>query len=68
MFSPQAKGSSGSAAASATPARMPIEVSNALDTTTGSPIRSAISRQARTPPSGCTLSTATSAASSSATR
>ena len=68
VSSPHAYGSSGSAAASATPARRPIEVSSALDTTTGSPIRSAISRQARTPPSGWTLSTAMSAAPARATR
>ena len=47
---------------------MPTEVSSAEDTTTGSPISSAIRRQARTPPSGCTLSTAMSAASRSRTR
>ena len=66
--SPQAYGSDGSAAARATPAAMPTLVSRALLTTTGSPISSAIRRQARTPPSGCTLSTATSAASRSRTR
>ena len=68
VLSPQAYGSSGRAAAKATPAAMPIEVSSALDTTTGSPICSATVRQARTPPSGCTLSTAMSAACRRATR
>ncbi len=38
------------------------------DTTTGSPMRWAISRQAATPPSGCTFRTAMSAASSATTR
>src|SRR3954454_10104424 len=47
---------------------MPTEVSSAEETTTGRPMSSAIRRQARTPPSGCTLSTATSAASRSRTR
>src|SRR4051812_12867168 len=47
---------------------MPTLDSTALDTTTGRPMSSAIRRQARTPPSGCTLSTAMSAASSSRTR
>jgi hypothetical protein len=56
------------AAASATPAAIPTEVSSADDTTTGSPMSSAIRRQARTPPSGWTFSTATSAASRSRTR
>ena len=45
------------------PAAIPTLVSRALETTTGRPMSSAIRRQARTPPSGCTLSTATSAAS-----
>ena len=49
MLSPQAYGSSGSAAASASPALIPIEVSSALETTTGMPMRSAICKQARTP-------------------
>ena len=40
----------------------------ALETTTGSPMSSAMRRQARTPPSGWTFSTATSAASRSRTR
>ena len=47
---------------------MPTDDSSAEDTTTGRPICSAIRRQAATPPSGCTLSTAMSAASSRATR
>ncbi len=47
---------------------MPTDVSSAEDTTTGRPICSAIRRQARTPPSGWTLSTAMSAACSRATR
>ena len=50
------------------PAAIPTLVSRALQTTTGSPMSSAIRRQARTPPSGCTLSTAMSAASRSRTR
>ena len=37
VASPQAYGSSGSAAASATPAAIPTDVSSALETTTGSP-------------------------------
>ena len=68
VFSPHAYGSSGRAAANATPAAIPTEVSRALDTTTGSPISAAIARQARTPPSGCTLRTAMSAAPRRATR
>ena len=57
MARPQAYGSSGSAAASATPAASPTEVSTALETTTGSPHASATRSAARTPPSGCALST-----------
>ena len=65
---PQAWWSSGSAAASATPAAIPTLDSTALETTTGRPMSSAIRRQARTPPSGWTFSTAMSAASRSRTR
>ena len=43
---------SGSAAASATPARMPTEVSRAELTTAGSPASATISSARRTPPSG----------------
>ena len=57
---PQANGSSGSAAASATPAAMPTEVSSAEETTHGRPCASATRSAARTPPSGCTLRTTTS--------
>ena len=54
----------GSAAASATPAAIPIDVSIIELTTAGTPAASATSSAARTPPSGCCLSTITSAASS----
>src|SRR5690606_10027006 len=49
VASPHAYGSSGSAAASATPAAMPTELSSADDTTTGSPVSSATRSAARTP-------------------
>src|SRR5699024_4103303 len=67
VASPQAKGSSGSAAASATPAAIPTEDSSAEETTAGRPTCSMISSAARTPPSGCTLTTMMSAASCRAT-
>ena len=47
---PQANGSSGRAAASATPAAMPTELSSAEETTHGRPCASATSSAARTPP------------------
>ena len=62
VASPQAYGSSGSAAASATPAARPTEVSTALETTTGSPQARATRSAPRTPPSGATLITTMSAA------
>jgi len=62
VASPQSYGSSGRAAARATPAASPTDDSTALDTTTGSPQASAICSAARTPPSGCALSTTMSAA------
>ena len=58
----------GRAAASATPAEMPTLVSSADDTTAGSPQASTTASAARTPPSGATLTTMTSAASRSRTR
>src|SRR5579875_372860 len=66
--SPHAYGSSGSTAASATPAASPTEVSTALDTTTGRPHPSATASAARTPPSGATLRTTMSAAPAARTR
>ena len=65
--SPQAYGSSGRAAASASPARIPTEVSSAELTTAGSPACATISRARRTPPSGATLTTIRSAAPARAT-
>ena len=65
---PQAYGNSGSAAASASPAASPTELSTADDTTTGRPTAVAIRSAAHTPPSGATLITAMSAAPASATR
>ena len=65
---PQAYGRSGSAAARATPAASPTEVSTALDTTTGRPQASATCSAARTPPSGWTFSTTMSAAPAARTR
>src|SRR5690606_27632251 len=47
VASPHAYGSSGRAAASASPCASPTEVSRADETTTGTPTRSASSRQAR---------------------
>ena len=65
--SPQAYGSSGSAAASASPARIPTEVSSAELTTAGSPACATMSRARRTPPSGATFTTIRSAAPARAT-
>ena len=47
---------------------MPMLVSSALETTVGSPHSCAMSSAVRTPPSGATLTTMTSAASSRTTR
>ena len=65
---PQAYGKSGRAAASASPARMPTDVSKAELTTAGSPACATMSRARRTPPSGATLTTIRSAAPARATR
>ena len=67
MPRPHANGSSGRAAASATPAAMPTEVSRAEETTAGRPHSPTTSRARRTPPSGATLTTMRSAASRWAT-
>ena len=65
---PHAYGSSGRAAARATPAAIPTDESRAELTTVGSPHSAAMSSARRTPPSGGTLTTTTSAAPSRATR
>ena len=67
MPRPHANGSSGRAAASATPAAMPTEVSRAEETTAGRPHSPTTSRARRTPPRGATFTTMRSAASRWAT-
>ena len=65
--SPQAWGSRGRAAASATPPAIPTEVSRAEETTASSPVACTIARARRTPPRGWTLTTIRSAAPACAT-
>ena len=59
---PHAYGSSGNAAARATPAAIPTDVSRIDVTSAGTPAVSATCSAARTPPSGWTFRTTTSAA------
>ena len=63
MPNPQAPSRAGRAAANATPALMPTEVSSAEETTAGRPQSATMVSAWATPPSGATLTTIRSAAS-----